>query len=82
MHASRTAVAVALSEQLGAQLTEIDGRHQHILKSHDRMRRELNECIEVSDRTQLLAAWQRYRLVVAQLDAVTNEIEMLRLSAD
>jgi hypothetical protein len=82
MHASQTKVAVGLSDQLGAQLAEIDGRHQLVLRSHDRVRRELNECIEVSERAQLLAAWQRYRLVVAQLDSVTNEIEMLRLSAE
>ena len=81
MSVSRSNEVFGNCERIVPQLAEADGRHQQALKAHDRMRRELSEYIDTNDRAQLLAAWQRYRNVVAELDAVTSEIESLRLSA-
>lgn len=80
MTATREESVVGISELIGATLSEMDGRHRATLASHDRKRNELNERIQTGDKEELVAAWRRYHAVVNELDAVTAEIESLRLS--
>ncbi len=68
-----------LAEAGWQQLMQLESQHRQIQQNHERLIRTLDEAAQSQDRSDLLAAWQQYRSVVADLSRVTEEIGTIRL---
>jgi hypothetical protein len=79
MSAAHVDVAACLSEQAWQQLLDLESLHRELLRNHERVLRTLDEAALAADRTELMMVWNQYRVVVADLNRVTEDIGSLRL---
>jgi hypothetical protein len=58
-------------------LDRLEGRHQHLQRSHDTARRHL-DCAGLLASVQLRDCWRNYCQVVVELDRAAADFEALR----
>lgn len=81
MSAAMEEVAATDGEPTWQQLTTLESVHREIQRAHAGVQRNLDQACSAADRSELQAAWNQYRAVVAELSRITEEMESLRSPA-